>query len=159
MTRWGEKTESTRERRGEEEKKGKDRWSERKTDKGTEKSVMESKAWGRRWKLNNRMKVVVVRAIHHQGNQAWSSATSHLIYYWVFKAHSLFLFSILQHKWECVNGHRLFQISLVSPASCFINVSSIFLILELWPVLSQHAIYYQGHTVWVFKNNIKYVKE
>lgn len=32
-------------RRGE---KGKDRWTERKTDKGTEKSVMETEAWGTR---------------------------------------------------------------------------------------------------------------
>lgn len=44
MTRQGEKTESTRER----EKRREDRWTERKTDKGSEEWVMERKASGTR---------------------------------------------------------------------------------------------------------------
>lgn len=47
MTRRGEKTEGAREREEKEEKGGEDRWTEKKTDKGRDKSVMERKAWGK----------------------------------------------------------------------------------------------------------------
>lgn len=60
MTRRGEKTEGTGERGEKEEKGGKDRWTEKKTDKGRDKSVMERKASGKWWKLNNRREKVVV---------------------------------------------------------------------------------------------------
>lgn len=56
MTSWGEKDKKNKGERRREE-----RWTERKTDKGTEISVMERKACGARMKLNNgRVKVVVL---------------------------------------------------------------------------------------------------